>query len=80
MRTYWSYYLPVVFLLFAVPEGVAIARGRTDDTLSGYIWRMFDVIRSQPISQWSFQHFAFACMFTSLVVWLLGHFLFHVWT
>ena len=80
MAHYWFWLLTAGFMLFAVPEGVMLATGRSEDTLSGYIWRTFGVIRHQPISDWSFQHFAFVGMFSLTAVWLIGHFGFRMWT
>lgn len=79
MRNYWTIYLPIAFAFFAVPELVALFTGRPENTLSEYVWRTFDVIRHQPISQWSFQHFAFAGIFTLTAGWLIGHFAFGIW-
>lgn len=80
MAHYWSCYLLAAFLLFAVPEGIMLAAGRTENTLSGYVWRTFGVIRHQPISDWSFQHFALVGGFSLTAVWLIGHFGFRIWT
>ena len=79
MKHYWSYYLPIAFLLFAIPETIALATGHPEWTLSDYVWRTFGVIRNQPIREWSFQHFAAAGMFTLTVVWLTGHFWLRIW-
>lgn len=74
MAHYWFGLLATGFLLFAVPEGIMLATGRSEDTLSGFVWRTFGVIRHQPIQDWSATHFLFAGILITFGIWLLLHF------
>jgi len=80
VNRYWIVWLCGAFVTFIVPEAVAIARNRTQDTLSGWTWRHCQVIVHQPISQWSATHFLFAGIFLVLAVWLVGHLILGIWT
>lgn len=80
MPKYWTIWLTVMFTTFLVPEAVALIRRRSQDTLSWWVWDHFQVVAHQPIRQWSASHVLFAGAFTTLTLWLLGHFLLRIWT
>lgn len=77
---YWSILLTVFFGGFFAYEITSIATGHPENTLSAYIWNWLGVMRGQPITQWSFAHFAFLGIFTLTAGWLIGHFGFGIWT
>jgi hypothetical protein len=77
---YWSTLLTVFFGGFFAYEITSIATGHPENTLSAYIWNWLGVMRGQPITQWSFAHFAFLGIFTLTAGWLIGHFGFGIWT
>ena len=79
MRHYWSYYLLVAFLLFIIPETIALATRRPENTLSEYIWRFEKLSLDQPVTQWSATHLLFAGAFTLTALWLIGHFGWGIW-
>jgi hypothetical protein len=73
MVYYWVFVWGL--LGFGVPEGIALATGHGEWTLSETIWRLFDVIPGQTLRQWSLLHIIAACVMT----WLYGHFIFGAW-
>jgi hypothetical protein len=77
---YWSVLLTVFFGGFFAYEITSIATGHPENTLSAYIWNWLGVMRGQPITQWSFTHFAFLGIFTLTAGWLIGHFGWGIWT
>lgn len=76
---YWTWYLLAAGILFAGREFTALATGHAEKTLSVYLWKKFGVVRGQPISKWSFKHFAFAGLFAFVATWLIGHFGWGIW-
>jgi len=77
---YWLVWFVVTFPVgFLVPEIVALVRGRSQDTLSGAIWRLEEFRAGQPITGWSASHLLFTGVFTLLALWLIGHFGFGIW-
>lgn len=78
MSLYW---IVIWFLIgFGIPEGIALATGHPENTLSEQVWHLEgltsrnDAVFANPFS-WSIPHF----LVTSLVIWLAAHFIFHVW-
>ena len=71
----WSWYW-LLWLVggFAVPETVALVRNPRD-TLSDTVWGWFGVMRGQPISSWSVEHY----VLLAFVIWLAGHIAFRIW-
>lgn len=63
--------------ILLVPEVVSLVRGRVQDTLSAWTWRVLDVVRSQPVSQWNAQHFlalgGYLALAARVLAYLWGH-------
>lgn len=70
-QLYWLAWLLVGFL---VPETYALFTD-SRNTLSETTWSWFGVMKNQPISQWSVQHY----ILLGFVVWLAGHMAFRIW-
>lgn len=79
MTRYWALWLAATFATFGVPEAIALATRHSENTLSWWIWTHAQVIRNQPIRDWSASHILFAGVFATLAVWLLGHLIFGIW-
>jgi hypothetical protein len=79
---YWSVYWIVVWfgLGFGVPEGIALATGHSEHTLSYQVWHLegLNSVNSatfwNPLT-WSIPHYLVA----ALTIWLAGHFIYHIW-
>jgi hypothetical protein len=73
--TRWQYYwLAWLVVGFLVPETWALFT-KPQNTLSETVWGWFGVMRNQPISQWSIQHY----ILLAFVVWLAAHLAFRIW-
>lgn len=80
MRRYWLWWFIVTFPVgFLIPEVTALARRRSQDTLSYAIWSMEKFQRGQHVAQWTAAHFLFIGVFILLTLWLIGHFGFGIW-
>lgn len=79
MNKYWLTWFAVSFTAFIVPETVALLRGRPQDTLSGAIWQMEQLVPGQGVWQWTAAHLLFTSVFIVLVLWLIGHFGWGLW-
>ena len=76
MRTWADVYWPVWFLLlFGVPEAIALRTHHTEWTLSGWIWRVCDVLPGSTLLQWTALHIFLA----AFLLWLLVHMVFGIW-
>jgi len=82
-KWYWPAWLLAALVTFAVPEGIALARGVTpnslrqvDNTLSGWIWVHLKVVKGEVITQWSATDFLIFGAWVVLAVWLTAHFFF----
>lgn len=53
--TGWALLIGVVLL--GMPEAWFVVRRQWASTLSDWTWRVLDVTRTQPVSQWTVQHF-----------------------
>lgn len=80
MTRYWTMWLLIGLVTFAVPEFVALARRKPQNTLSWWVWDHFQVVRHQPISQWSASHVLFAGTFVVIAAWLTAHLVLRIWT
>jgi hypothetical protein len=67
-----------VFVLFLPPELYAIASGNYQNTLSAQLWRIGDVVASQPPWRWAPEHWALAIIVVGLFGWLILHFTFGI--
>lgn len=74
MTRYWAIWFAAAFGTFIVPETIAIVRNRTQDTLSGAIWKLESLKAGQGVWQWSAAHFLFTGAFILTTVWLIFHF------
>ena len=54
---------------FGVPEGIALATGHPEFTLSDTAWRILDVLPGQTPLQYSFLHL----LVSFLLLWLWAH-------
>ncbi len=79
MTRYWLWWFLTAFGTFIVPETIALVRNRTQDTLSGAIWKLEEFKAGQPITGWSASHLLFTGVFTLMALWLIGHFGFGWW-
>lgn len=82
MKRYWLIWFIVTFPLgFLIPEIVALARNRVQDTLSGAIWQLENIVpgREQWPWQWTAAHLLFTSCFITLAIWLIGHFGWGIW-
>lgn len=80
MKRYWLIWFIGWFTTFIVPELIAIARSRTQDTLSGAIWQLEQVKAGRDWPwQWTLAHILFTGAFIALAVWLTGHFGWGIW-
>lgn len=71
MNWYWFLWLAVGF---GIPEGIAIARHRTEDTLSGTVWHWCDVAPGNTLAHWSALHLFLAF----ILLWLFLHLVFGI--
>jgi len=79
MTVYW---LIIWFGLgFGIPEGIALATGHPENTLSDQVWHIEGLgngesssLFANPIS-WNLGHWVIFCG----MVWLFGHFIDHIW-
>lgn len=74
MTRYWFWWFTLTAVTFLGPEAWALMRRRPQDTLSAAIWRLEKLQPGQPVTGWTFAHFAFTGVFALLTLWLLGHF------
>ena len=73
--TGWQWYwLGWMFVGFLAPETYALITD-SKNTLSETVWGWAGVMKGQPVSQWSVQHYLLA----AFVVWLAGHMAFRIW-
>ena len=79
MTRYWAIWFALAFGTFIVPETIALATGHPERTLSGAIWRMEALKAGEPVTGWTFAHFAFTSVFALTTLWLIGHFGFGWW-
>ncbi len=80
MRTYWLWWFILTFPAgFLIPEAIALARRRDQDTLSHAVWTLEHFRTGQPVMQWSAGHFLFTSTFILLTLWLIGHFGWGLW-
>jgi hypothetical protein len=81
MRWNWmSFYWLVAWfgLGFGIPEGIALATGHPENTLSDQVWHI-EGLQTQPAFinpvHWTLGHWVIFCG----MVWLFGHFIDHIW-
>lgn len=81
MTRYWLIWFLVSFTAFIIPESIMLAKGRPQDTLSGAVWQLEQLVpgREQWPWQWSAGHVLFTGAFILLAVWLVGHFGWGIW-
>lgn len=79
MTRYWLVWFIGWFTSFAVPETIALAVGKPQDTLSAAIWRLEQFQQGQSVWRWTAPHFLFTGAFILLTVWLIGHFGWRLW-
>ena len=76
MKTWADYYWPIwLVVLFGIPEGVALATGHPEWTLSDWVWRVFDVLPGSTLWEWRAVHF----FLLAFMVWLTLHLAFRIW-
>lgn len=79
MGVYWLAWFAASFLTFIGPEVYVLVTGRSQLTLSAYIWRMEELVPDQPIWLWPAAHFLIGGALGIVLIWLIGHFLFGIW-
>lgn len=78
MSVYW---VLVWFALgFGIPEGIALATGHPENTLSDQVWHIEGLGQNGQSqfmnpAHWTFGHWFVFCG----MIWLLGHFVDHIW-
>lgn len=72
MAWYWLAWLLVGF---AVPEGIALARRRPQDTLSETVWHWCEVTPGNTLVHWTALHVLVALF----MLWLFFHIVFGIW-
>lgn len=72
MSIYWALWL---IAGFGVPESLAFITHHPERTLSGTVWRWFDVLPGETIWQWKAAHF----LLLAIIVWLAGHLVLRIW-
>jgi hypothetical protein len=76
---YWIAWFFAAFLAFLVPEIIAIVR-KNGQTLSQNIWRMEGFLSpGYNIWHWTAIHILFSGALLLTFIWLIGHFVFHIW-
>lgn len=77
---WWPVWLGLSVGAFALREAWALASGRSQDTLSYWVWQRLHVARGETLAQWSATDFlTFGC-YVVLVSWLAMHFWLHRFT
>lgn len=79
MTRYWAIWFAVSFTTFAIPETVMLIRNEPQNTLSGAVWQMENLVPGQGVWQWDAAHMLFTSAFIVLTVWLIGHFGWGLW-
>lgn len=79
MIRYWLIWFLTAFTTFAIPETVMLIRREPENTLSGAVWHMENLVPGQGIWQWDAAHMLFTAAFIVLTVWLIGHFGWGLW-
>lgn len=74
---YWSIWLAVLLLTFLAPEAYGLATNSAN-TLSAWVWRALKISSHESFIQWSAMDFLMFGVWTTLVVWLTGHFFFGI--
>jgi hypothetical protein len=72
MALYWILWLVVGF---GVPECVALARHKYNNTLSECVWRWCQVTPGNTLAHWTALHVFVAL----LMLWLFFHIVFGIW-
>lgn len=78
--TYWLLWFVLAFASFIVPELWAILTGHTENTLSAQVWNLESATTGSSIVSWTAIHWLLGGIFVVLFVWLIGHFVFRIWT
>ena len=74
---YWPLWLGMLAGTLLLREVWALARGRSRDTLSYWIWAHLRITDSERISQWTAADFLTFGVWIVLVLWLTFHFWLH---
>lgn len=77
---YWLCWFAAVVITFAVPEGYALVTGQPQATLSANIWALESAAPGQSILNWSAIHVLVGGGLAVLLIWLIGHLIFRIWT
>lgn len=77
---YWVGWFVVTAFSFLVPEVYALATGNPANTLSANIWKLEGAVPHQVIWAWIAAHFLIGGLIAVLLIWLLFHFTFVIWT
>jgi len=77
---YWPIFLLVLLAAFLLREVWALASGRSQDTLSYWVWDHLQITKGQLITHWSAADFLVFGLWIVLVTWLTFHFFLHDFT
>jgi hypothetical protein len=78
--TYWVVWLSVFAGTFLLREVWALASGRSQDTLSDWVWNLLRITSNEPVSGWNSTDFLVFGAWLTVVIWLTYHFFFRVFT
>ncbi len=74
--TWADWYWPIWLVgAFGIPEGIGLATGHPEWTLSDWVWKVFDVLPGDTLWQWTAVHFFLLCF----MAWLTMHLVFRLW-
>lgn len=72
---YWPVWLACGIGAFLLREIWALASGRSQDTLSDWVWLHLHIVRNETIGAWSATDLLLFCVYMSVfVLWLPWHF------
>lgn len=71
---YWLVWAVTTFVAFGVPEGIALATGHSENTLSAQVWRIEGFLPGQGAIHWTAVHYLFGGMILVVLTWLCFHF------
>lgn len=80
MKTYWLIWFIVMTVSFLIPEVIALCTN-VYATLSWTLWDLEGFLPGQDnVLKWSAVHFLIGGLLIVLLLWLIGHLVFGIWT
>jgi hypothetical protein len=78
-KIYWLVWFLVTFVTFIVPELWALFTN-AKNTLSWTLWDLEQFLPGTSLWKWTALHFLIGGILVVLLVWLIGHLVFGIWT